>query len=526
MRISTAQYFETSAANYQRNYANVIKSSEEAASGIRVNSGADDPVGAARLLQLDQQSAMLKQYSGNITTVRNTLGSSEAVLTSISQVMQRARELAIGAGNGNYTDADRQANAAELGQIEEQLVSLMNSKDQNGQYLFSGSNSSVAPYSRNSDGTYSYNGDQTTLSLQVGDTQWMATNDTGFSIFEQAANTSRSQVTSVPNALVPNDGRVALSNGQVSDSAAYNANFRAGEPYTVNVKAGSQLQILDKNNVDVTAEATRNGQFSATDGKTQTISFRGLEMSMDVQLPAGETDANLAGISFTLGVKADSFSATRSPSNASTAVMTGTTITDQAAYDSAFPAGSAVLKFKGTAPDPVTFDLYAAPLTASSKPVVANQPMTGTTATAAGVTFNFSAATQDGDQFNVAVDTHQSQSILDTVGQLRKALSAPVGTAAEKQQFQAALASGIANLASGHDQLTTAISAIGARGAALDTQSDTNQSLQAANSSTTASIRDSDPAEVLVRLNLQQTMLQASQLAFSKISQLSLFSRL
>lgn len=526
MRISTAQYFESSAASYSKNYSDVVKSQEEAASGIRVNSGADDPVGAARLLQLDQQAAMLKQYSGNITTVRNTLGSSESVLTSISQVLQRARELAIGAGNGNYTDADRQANAAELGQIEEQLVSLMNSRDQNGQYLFSGSNSSVAPYAKNADGTYSYNGDQTTLSLQVGDTQWMATNDTGFSIFEQAINTSRSQVTAIADGNVANDGRFALSNGQVSNSALFNNRFRSGEPYTVSIEAGSQLKILDRNKNDVTADATENGQFSSTSSSAQTISFRGVDLSLNVNLPTGETDANLVGLSFELGAKSDSFSSTRSPSNGSTAVVTDSAIIDQKAYQSTFPSGSAVIKFKGTAPDPVTYDLYSAPLTANSKPVLADQAVDGGSVSAAGVKFTLSGTPAAGDQFNVAVNTHQSQNVLDTISQLRTALNAPANTLAEQQAFQASLASGIANLASGHDQLTTAISAIGARGAALDTQSDTNLSLQTANTSTTASIRDTDPAEVLVRLNLQQTMLQASQLAFSKISQLSLFDRL
>jgi len=35
MRISTAQFYESSAANYQKNFANVVKSSEEARPMIR-----------------------------------------------------------------------------------------------------------------------------------------------------------------------------------------------------------------------------------------------------------------------------------------------------------------------------------------------------------------------------------------------------------------------------------------------------------------------------------------------------------
>ena len=47
--------------------------------------------------------------------------------------------------------------ADELGNIEEQVFSLLNSKDESGNYLFSGSKTDVAPYVRNNDGTYTTN---------------------------------------------------------------------------------------------------------------------------------------------------------------------------------------------------------------------------------------------------------------------------------------------------------------------------------------------------------------------------------
>lgn len=160
MRISTSQFYESTAANYQKNFANVVKTSEEASSLVRVNTAADDPVGASRLLQLGNQASMLAQFETNANTIKATLGTTEAVMTSIGNVLQRAKELAVGAGNAGYTDADRQANASELAQIEEQLLSLMNSKDENGKYIFSGSKGDTIPFTRNTDGSYSYNGDQ------------------------------------------------------------------------------------------------------------------------------------------------------------------------------------------------------------------------------------------------------------------------------------------------------------------------------------------------------------------------------
>ena len=520
MRISTAQFYESSAANYQKNFANVVKSSEEASSLVRVNTAADDPVGASRLLQLGQQASMLDQYEANATTIKATLGTTEAVMTSINNVLQRAKELAVSAGNAGYTDADRQANALELGQIEEQLLSLMNSKDENGKYIFAGSKGDTVPFTRNNDGTYSYNGDQVTLDLAVGDTMSMATNSTGWDAFQQAINTSRSQVTRT--APVVDDGRVNLSNGQVSSNVSYNAKFRGGEPYTVDFVSGTQLRITDSAGNDVTAEASQGGVFDPASKTGQAVTFRGVELTLNVNLAAGDNPATvLPGHSFTLAAKPDSFTASRSPGNPSTAQVTGSSITDPAAYHASFPGGSAVIKFTSA----TDFELYAAPLTANSKPV-SSGTMVGNVATASGVSFTLAGAPAANDQFSVAVNTHETQNILDTVSQLKTALSTPTnGDPVVTQKLQASLASGIANLASGTDQLSSALSSVGGRGAALENQSDTNQSLKLANTQTQSSIRESDPAEVMTRLTLQQTMLQASQLAFSKIAQLGLFNK-
>ncbi|MGE8482138.1 MAG: flagellar hook-associated protein 3 [Pseudomonas sp.] len=520
MRISTAQFYESSAANYQKNFSNVVKSSEEASSLVRVNTAADDPVGASRLLQLGQQASMLDQYEANTTTIKATLGATEAVMTSIGNVLQRAKELAVSSGNAGFTDADRQANASELGQIEEQLLSLMNSQDENGKYIFAGSKGDTVPFTRNNDGTYSYNGDQVTLDLAVGDTMSMATNSTGWDAFQQAINTSRSQVTMTAPAV--DDGRVTLSNGQVSSGVTYNSKFRSGEPYTVDFVSGTQLKITDSVGNDVTAEASQGGAFDPASKTGQAVSFRGVELTLNINLSTGDTAATvLPGHTFTLAAKPDTFTATASPSNPSTAQVTASSITNPVNYHASFPGGSAILKFTSA----TAFELYAAPLTASSRPV-STGTMAGSVATASGVSFTLSGAPAANDQFSIAVNTHETQNILDTVSQLKTALNTPTnGNPIATQKLQAALASGNANLASGIDQLSSALSSVGGRGQALETQSDTNQSLKLANSQTQSSIRDSDPAEVMTRLTLQQTMLQASQLAFSKIAQLGLFNK-
>ncbi|MCF5055351.1 flagellar biosynthesis protein FlgL, partial [Pseudomonas syringae] len=80
MRISTQQYFDTSASKYQNNYSSVVKAQQQASSGVRVQTAADDPVAAQRLLMLQQQKDMLAQYSSNITSIQKPLTNQKHVL--------------------------------------------------------------------------------------------------------------------------------------------------------------------------------------------------------------------------------------------------------------------------------------------------------------------------------------------------------------------------------------------------------------------------------------------------------------
>ena len=522
MRISTAQYYGTQAADYQRNFNKALASASEASSLQRINTAADDPVGAGRLLQLGQQAAMLEQYTTNISSTKSALTVQESTLDAITTALSRAKELSLAANNGTITDKDRQAYASELGEIQKQVLGLMNSKDADGNYLFAGSKTDTAPYSQNTDGTYTYNGDQTTINLGIGDGLTVGTNTTGWDAFQQTINTGRTNTSLTAPAV--DDGRVVLSNGTVGTAATYNSKFASGQPYTVEFVSSTQMKITDALGNDVTADASKNGVISNTSGSNQSFSFRGVDMQLNINLKAGDTnpDAVIAGHSFQLAVTPDTFTTSRSPGNPSTAVITGSSITDQAAYTAAFPQGGAILKFTSA----TAFDLYAAPVTADSKPV-SSGTVAGSNATAAGVTFALGSAPAAGEQFSIQPNNHQTQNVLDTLGQMITALNTPIdGDPVAKQKLKGAMEAGIGNIDAATNQIGTAVTSIGARGQSLDMQSVTNDSLSTANTTTQGSIRDSDPAEVMTRLTLQQTMLQAAQLAFSKISQLGLFNKI
>ena len=113
-RISTVQAFNSGVNAIQRNYSTVTGTQEQISSGKRIQTPADDPVASVRLLQLDQQQAVLAQYENNLTAAKNSLTEEETLLNSSVNVLQRVRELSVQAGSGALSAEDRKAIAQEL----------------------------------------------------------------------------------------------------------------------------------------------------------------------------------------------------------------------------------------------------------------------------------------------------------------------------------------------------------------------------------------------------------------------------
>jgi len=539
MRISTEQYFNTTTARYTNNFSNVTKTQQQIDSGVRIQTAADDPVGAARLLLLQQQQDMLGQYAGNISSMKNSLNSEESVLDGINTALQRAGELALqvgGKGGGGISDAERKAVAAEIGEIEKQVLSLLNSKDSSGHYLFAGGKSDTPPYARNSDGTYSYKGDETPLSLKVSDTLSMVVNDTGKSILEGTVNAGRTQATGSVN-----DGKVLVSSGIVTSPSNYDSSFTDGQPYKLTFISSTEYTVSDAAGNDITSQTPGNGKFDATKEGSASVTVHGVTFDISQKLgdtkPGAEADAVYKDREFTLQSKPDSFSISRTPSNTSSAQLAGGTITSQADYGSTFPNKGAVIKFTSS----TAYEVYAQPITTDSKPVSNGTVVPGTPAqpgpppvlatpgsiTAAGVKFDLTGAPDIGDQFAVGSNTHKTQNALDTLSQLRQALETPSdGDPIAQAMVTDVVNSAITNIKTSMAQVDSVRGSIGARLNSLAIQETENTSMVLANKSTTAAIGDTDMATASVDLAFQNAMLEASQLAFVKISQLSLFSKM
>jgi flagellar hook-associated protein 3 FlgL len=183
-RVSTYWNFKRPVNDMMRLQANLAKTSEQIATGKKMLSPADDPVGSARVLQLDQEIALVTQYERNITLLDSRLEQEEGVLSGVTSTIQRVRELAVQSGNAAvYSDTERVAIAQEINERLKEMFDLANSKDGSGEYLFSGFQGETMPFVENPGGGFGYKGDEGVRFLQISRTITMASSDTGKSAF-------------------------------------------------------------------------------------------------------------------------------------------------------------------------------------------------------------------------------------------------------------------------------------------------------------------------------------------------------
>lgn len=556
MRISSIQAFNNGVNGIGRNYSDVIRTQEQISSGKRILTPADDPVASVRLLQLEQQQAVLGQYKDNLTAAKNSLTQEETTLNSVNTVLQRIRELAVQSGGGALSAEDRKSIAKELGERESELLNLMNSRNARGEYLFAGFLGKTEPFIRNPDGTYSYFGDEGQRSLQVASSTTVAINDNGKRLFEDVINADRvletaginnpalaGQVPPLPATTIPPvpaaSQRVFMSQGLVEDQDVFNNSFRTGEPYSLAFVSGREFRIYDSAGTDVTSEIPGGGQIDPLANGGNVINFRGMRFQLDVVLQPGDNSQDLDNLlantatpgtpgigthSFTLQAAPTEFAVTRSSTNASTAVVGGGTISNQATFNAQFPTSGVVLRFTNA----TNYDVYAQPVGPSSTPIA-----TGTapgpypsTFNVFGVDFTLSGAASAGDEFGVKPQFQEQRSILNTISQLRQSLesspTSPVGNLAIRDEVAIALK----NLDNGIGQVLEVQTEIGARLNLVESTETDNEDVTLVNKSVQADLRELDYAEALSRLSFQTIILEAAQQSYVKIAGLNLFNQL
>jgi flagellar hook-associated protein 3 FlgL len=182
-RISTFLFHQRATQEMLSNQARLSRTQNELATGRRILSPSDDPSGATKSLDLKRYLASNEQFGRNIGTARARLEQQESALASATDLLQRARELAVQGNTATTGPAARAGLAEEVDQLVSQLLALANTRDSNGEYLFGGLARSAVAFTDDGGGTFVYHGDTTQRRVQVSEDRQVADAETGQDVF-------------------------------------------------------------------------------------------------------------------------------------------------------------------------------------------------------------------------------------------------------------------------------------------------------------------------------------------------------
>jgi flagellar hook-associated protein 3 FlgL len=183
MKVSTSMFFDKASNMLSNVQGSLAKTQEQLSTGKQIIKPSDVPEKAAVVTRLESELARQASYQNSLKTVDIRLKSEETALTNSSDVMYRMKELAMQAANDTLSLADRKSVSLEMSQLRDQLLSLANSQDSNGNYLFAGSRVTKMPFSPDAKGMVNYQGDQNRMVIGVGDNRRMNLNMAGTDAF-------------------------------------------------------------------------------------------------------------------------------------------------------------------------------------------------------------------------------------------------------------------------------------------------------------------------------------------------------
>lgn len=164
--------------------AKMNKTLMQLSSRKRIMTPSDDPTGAVRIVDLKSAIGRVEQYQDNADSARSRLEQEESVLFGVTNLLQRSRELAVQGNNGaTLSVEDKQALAYEIRMLADELEGLANTRDSNGDYIFSGYKTGTKPFTRTATDTYTYSGDQGQRQLQISADRTIADGDHGYDLF-------------------------------------------------------------------------------------------------------------------------------------------------------------------------------------------------------------------------------------------------------------------------------------------------------------------------------------------------------
>ncbi|WP_024606226.1 MULTISPECIES: flagellar hook-associated protein FlgL [unclassified Pseudoalteromonas] len=302
MRLSNNLMYQNNINKILDNQQGVANAQERVNTRQKYLSTSEAPAAISQAMLYSNKIQTNEQYTKNINQLNGRLETEESVLQSINSNIQQAQELTIQAGNGVYTKDDLKTFASELSGIQQTLANLMNTRSEDGKFIFSGYQDSTQPYQFDSAaGEYTYNGDQGQHQITIAEGVSIKASDNGFDTFEKtnARLNVESNVASIPT-LVPANNVTAGTvyvDGQAEFDKFHQANYNADPTASATANTYSVLVSPGATATDPqTYEIYRDGAAltPAVTGEVtdEPIDFAGMKIEFEGTAP-GQLDFSL-----------------------------------------------------------------------------------------------------------------------------------------------------------------------------------------------------------------------------------------
>ena len=303
MKISNKLFSEQQVSQFSKQMENVQKIQSKISTGKNIIFASDDPVGAVQLSGLNDVKSKMEQYIDNANLALNRLDLMDKTLEASKNVFVRINELAIQASNDVLSSGDREAIALEFDELKKELISLANSTDSSGSYIYSGYKTKQRSFEMDSDGTVSYKGDRGSVSVAVSESRMLESTLDGASVFQDIVtstgvstdlfaavdNVSRSIRTAnsgVESAKAPGKAKIMLTN---EDPGTYTFTITSGAKtanFSIDITGKDLTDVataINAADLDITAAVSTTSDSNDTLTLTNAYSYD-ITLS-DLQIP-------------------------------------------------------------------------------------------------------------------------------------------------------------------------------------------------------------------------------------------------
>ena len=152
MTISTSLFFSKAVSLMSQNQTDLATMQEKVATGKEIVRASDGVDKALNISRLKANIGKLDAYEQSLNLVGDRLRIEESYLQGTSDTLTEIKTLVIQGANASYNIEDRKVIALQIEELVNEIQSLANGADVNGNYLFGGTRTRTQPYQADSAG--------------------------------------------------------------------------------------------------------------------------------------------------------------------------------------------------------------------------------------------------------------------------------------------------------------------------------------------------------------------------------------